>query len=144
MIVIDSGPLISFLNGSEGRRSDLARLVVRDDPYNIVVPWPVFTEVDLYLRGKGQREAAQALGVALVRGELRLENVSSTELAMAIALLGQYRDIDLDLPDAVVMAMTLQRHGAAFTWDFRHFRAVVVERGVPIPLVVQEHQIRPR
>ncbi|MEX0781699.1 MAG: type II toxin-antitoxin system VapC family toxin [Dehalococcoidia bacterium] len=141
MIVIDSGPLISFLNGNEGRRTDLARLVVGADPHGVIVPWPVFTEVDLFLRRRGQRRPAQALAETLLNGGLRLEPVAASELATAVALLRRYGDIDLDVPDAVVMAMSAQRGLSAFTWDFRHFRAVTIARGVPIPLVVEEHQL---
>lgn len=39
------------------------------------------------------------------------------------------------------MAMTDARKGKAFTWDFRHFRAVVLRRGEPIPLLVHEAEM---
>ena len=144
MIVVDSGPLISLMNRAEGRRHELAQLVIQDNPASAVVPWPVYTEVDLFLRGSGFASAAQALGESLLRGYLSLVHVTAGEFEMALSLMRRYESVGLDLPDATVMAMTATRSAQAFTWDFRHFRAVVLERGVSIPLIVQEFQMLER
>ncbi|HEX6031884.1 MAG TPA: PIN domain-containing protein [Tepidiformaceae bacterium] len=144
MIIVDSGPLISLLNRDEGRLHGLAQLVIQDNPAEVIVPWPVYTEVDLFLRGRGHARFAQALGEAFLRGELNLAQVTYSELQVALDLMRRYEKLGVDLPDATVMAMTATRGAAAFTWDFRHFRAVVLERGSAIPLVVQEFETQPR
>ena len=52
-------------------------------------------------------------------------------------------DSGVDLPDLVVMAMSNHRKAPILTWDFRHFRAVVLRRGHHWPLVVTEHELPP-
>jgi predicted nucleic acid-binding protein len=104
----------------------------------VVVPWPVFTEVDLLLRARGHAKAATAFGSALQDGVHRLEAPTASELGRAIALLERYQDLGLDLPDATTVAMAAARDAWAWTWDFRHFRAVTVGRGRGIALLVGE------
>jgi predicted nucleic acid-binding protein len=144
VIVVDTGPLVSLMNREEAGLHRFAALVIRDDSSSLIVPWPVYTEADLLLRRSGFRAEALVLGQALVTGELRLEAPGTVEFELGLRLLDRYASIGLDLPDAVVIAMAWSRSATAFTWDFRHFRAVVVERGLPVPLTVQEHQVRGR
>jgi hypothetical protein len=37
--------------------------------------------------------------------------------------------------------MAVARDGWAWSWDYRHFRAVTVERGRSVPLLVAEDQL---
>lgn len=134
MIVCDSGPLISAWNEDEGPRHRFSVATLELYAREIVVPWPVFTEVDLFLRRRGAGRAA----LALARGDFALSAPTPAELQSALDLLERYGDLGIDLPDAVVMAMTGARGARAFTWDFRHFRAVVFGRGEAIPLLVTE------
>jgi hypothetical protein len=106
-----------------------------------VVPWPVFTEVDLLLRARGHAKAATAFAAALAEGVHLLEPPTGAELGQAVALLEGYQDLGLDLPDAVTISMAATRDGWAWTWDFRHFRAVTVERGRGVPLLVAEDEL---
>jgi hypothetical protein len=39
------------------------------------------------------------------------------------------------------MAMSRHRRAEILTWDFRHFRAVVLRRGHHWPLLVAEHEL---
>ena len=63
---------------------------------------------------------------------------TSAELASALDILERYGDSGIDLPDAVVMAMSNARGARAFTRGFLHFRPVVFRRGETIPLLVAE------
>ena len=141
MIISDSGPLFSATNRREGALHRLAIERLERQRSEVIVPWPVYTEVDLLLRGRGHTTAAANLGRSLLRGDFRLEAPTGAELDTALDLLERYGDIGLDLPDAVVMAMTDARKGQAFTWDFRHFRAVVLRRGEHVPLLVNESEM---
>ena len=107
----------------------------------MVVPWPVFTEVDLLLRSRGHAKAATTFAAALLEGVHRLEPPTRTELEHAVALLERYQDLGLDLPDAVTISMSAARDGWAWTWDYRHFRAVMVKRDRGVPLLVAEDQL---
>jgi len=117
--------------------------LLRASARQVVVPWPVYTEVDLLLRTRGHAKAATAFGAALLDGVHVLEHPTAEELAHAIAILERYADLGLDLPDAVVIAMAARRRAWAWTWDYRHFRVVVVEHGQGVPLLVAEDELPP-
>jgi len=107
----------------------------------ILVPWPVYTEVDLLLRGRGHAAAAETFGRSLVDGVHVLSAPTDAELTAALDLGARYSDLDLDVPDLCVMAMSRRRRALVLTWDFRHFRAVSPARGRYWPLLVQEHEL---
>jgi predicted nucleic acid-binding protein len=97
--------------------------------------------VDLLLRARGHAKAATAFAAALGEGVHRVESPTAAELGQAVALLERYQGLGLDLPDAVTIAMAVARDGWAWTWDYRHFRAVTVGRGRSIPLLVAEDEL---
>ena len=129
------------MNRAEGERSRLARGLLGRLGRDVIVPWPVFTEVDLLLRRRGHQQAADVFGQALHDGVHRLVAPTADELALALDLLQRFGDTGVDLPDAAVMAMAAKRKADILTWDFRHFRAVVLRRGHHWPLLVQEHEL---
>ena len=55
----------------------------------------------------------------------------------------RYPDSGADLPDLCVMAMAARRKARILTWDFRHFRSVVIGRGQHWRLLVEEHELPP-
>jgi uncharacterized protein len=141
LIVVDTGPLVSALNRAEGRRHRFAAKLLSAAATSIVIPWPVFTEVDLLLRSRGHAKAATTFEAALLEGVHRLEAPTGAELGQAVALLERYQDLGLDLPDAVTISMAVARNARAWTWDFRHFRPVAVGRGRGVPLLVAEDEL---
>ena len=141
MIVCDTGPLVSAMNRSEGARHRFAAALLARLGRQVVVPWPVLTEVDLLLRSRGHAGAALMFGAALRDGVHRLEPTSQDELALALRLGERYPDSGAHLPDLVVMAMAESRRAPVLTWDFRHVRSVVLRKGHHWPLVVEEHEL---
>lgn len=107
----------------------------------VVVPLPVLVEVDLLLRSRGYPGAAITFGQSLLAGIHQLEAPTASELELAFDLGKHYLDSGVDLPDLVVMAMASHRQARILTWDFRHFRAVVLRRGHHWPLVVEENEL---
>jgi predicted nucleic acid-binding protein len=141
VIVADTGPLVSAINRAEGRRHRFATELLSVIGRDLLVPWPVFTELDLLLRARGHAHAAVVFGKALLDGVHRLEAPSDPELALTIDLAGRYETSGADLPDFTVMAMAAQRSAPILTWDFRHFRSVVLRRGHHWDLVVRESEL---
>jgi predicted nucleic acid-binding protein len=107
----------------------------------VIVPWPVLVEVDLLLRSRGYPGASITFAQSLLEGVHQLEAPTAAELELALKLAERYLNSGADLPDLVVMAMASQRRARVLTWDFRHFRAVVLRRGHHWPLLVEETEL---
>ena len=104
----------------------------------VIVPWPVLVETDLLLRSRGFPTAAIVFGESMATGVHRLESPTTADLELALKLGKRYKDSGADLPDLIVMAMAHHRKAQILTWDFRHFRSVVLKRGHHWPLLVSE------
>jgi predicted nucleic acid-binding protein len=141
VIICVTGPLVSAMNRSEGNRHRFAAELLARLGRQVIVPWPVLTEVDLLLRARGHADAALVFARSLHNGVHRLEAPTNEELATALGLGERYADSGVDLPDLTVMAMSRHRRAEILTWDFRHFRAVVLRRGHHWPLLVAEHEL---
>lgn len=141
MIVCDTGPIVSAVNRGERRRHQFASELLARLGRKVIVPWPVLVEVDLLLRARGFPQAATVFGESMVSGVHRLETPTDAELELALDLGKRYADSGVDLPDLIVMAIAHYRQAQILTWDFRHFRAVVLDRGHHWPLVVSESEM---
>lgn len=141
MIICDTGPLVSAINRGERRRHRFAAELLTRLGRDVIIPWPVLVEVDLLLRSRGHPEAALTFARSLVAGVHRLEAPHASDLELALKLGQRFLDSGADLPDLVVMAMASRRRSRILTWDFRHFRAVVLRRGHHWSLVVGENEL---
>lgn len=141
MIVCDTGPIVSAMNRSEGQRHRFAVELLSRLGRQVLVPWPVVTEVDLLLRSRGHAEAAITFEQALLDGIHQYAALSDTEYAFSLELARRYLDSGVDLPDLSVMAMAHTRNATILTWDYRHFRSVLAKRAQPWPLLVEEHEL---
>ncbi len=95
----------------------------------------------MLLRTREHPEAALAFARSLAAGVHRLECPKVAELELALQLAQRYMDSGADMPDLIVMAMASCRQARILTWDFRHFRAVVLRRGYHWPLLVEEQDL---
>ena len=138
MIICDTGPIVSAVNRAERRRHLFAAELLARLGRDVIVPWPVLVDVDLLLRARGYPRAATTFAESLAAGIHRLEAPTAGEFALALKLAKRYPDSGVDIPDLIVMAMASLRRASVLTWDFRHFRAVVLRRGHHWPLVVDE------
>jgi predicted nucleic acid-binding protein len=141
LIICDTGPLVSAINRGERQRHLFAAELLARLGRDLIVPWPVLVEVDLLLRARGYPEAAVAFAESLLAGIHRLVAPTTPEVELALKLAHRYMDSGADLPDLIVMAMASRRRARILTWDFRHFRAVVLRRGRHWPLVVEENDL---
>ena len=141
MIICDTGPLVSAINRGERRRHKFAAQLLARLGRDVIVPWPVYVEVDLLLRSRGHTEAALIFCASVADGIHRLETPTSEELDLALTLGTRYSGSGADLPDLVVMAMAAKRKATILTWDFRHFHSVVLRRGHHWLLLVQKEEL---
>lgn len=141
MIVCDTGPIISAINKGEKRRHLFAAELLARLGRKVIVPWPVLVETDLLLRSRGFPSAAIIFGESMATGVHRLESPTAADLELSLKLGKRFSDSGADLPDLIVMAMAYHRKAQILTWDFRHFRSVVLRRGHHWPLLVSETEM---
>ena len=141
MIVCDTGPIVSAINKGEKRRHLFAAELLARLGRKVIVPWPVLVETDLLLRSGGFPSAAIVIGESMATGVHRLESPTAADLELALKLGKRYSDSGAELPDLIVMAMAHHRKAQILTWDFRHFRSVVLKRGHHWPLLVAEAEM---
>lgn len=141
MIVCDTGPIVSAINKGEKRRHLFAAALLARLGRKVIVPWPVLVETDLLLRSRGFPSAAIVFGESMATGVHRLESPTAADLELALKLGKRYIDSGVDLPDLIVMAMAYHRKAQILTWDFRHFRSVVLKRGHHWPLLISESEM---
>jgi hypothetical protein len=78
------------VNRGERRRHSFAAELLSRLARRVIVPWPVFVEVDLLLRGRGHERAADALGGALLDGVHSLVSLTDSEPKTALDLGAKY------------------------------------------------------
>ena len=141
MIVCDTGPIVSAINKGEKRRHLFAAELLARLGRKVIVLWPVLVEIDRLLRSLGFPSAAIVFGESMATGVHRLESPTAADFELALKLGKRYSDSGADLPDLIVMAMAHHRKAQILTWDFRHFRSVVLKRGHHWPLLVAEAEM---
>jgi predicted nucleic acid-binding protein len=123
-VVADTGAILALLDADDQHHFAL-RTLYQADPSSWVLPWAVLPEVD-YLAGKHLGAPVRSAFLTdLANGAFQVEFGGGADLARAAALHAQYRQLDLGLTDAVVMAVAERlRAGAIATLDLRDFGAV--------------------
>ncbi len=94
-------------------------------------------------RSRGFPSAAIVFGESMASGVHRLESPTAADLELALKLGKRYKDSGAVLPDLIAMSMAHHRKAQILTWDFRHFRSVVLKRGHHRPLPVSETEMPP-
>ncbi|MFK7861800.1 MAG: PIN domain-containing protein [Granulosicoccus sp.] len=142
MIVCDTGPIVSAINKSEKRRNLFAAELLVRLVRKVIVPWPVLVETDLLLRSRDFPSAAIIFGESMATDVHRLESpTAAADLELALKLGKRYSDSGTGLPDLIVMAMAHHHKAQILTWNFRHFRSVVLKRVHHWLLLVSETEM---
>lgn len=106
------------------------------EPGLAIIPMPVLSEIDCLLRMKLGTAAELDFIDDIRAGVFTLEACVPGDLSRCAALIETYRDLDLGLADACVIACA-ERLGILriLTVDERHFRVVRTARGQPLVLL---------
>jgi uncharacterized protein len=124
MLVVDTGPLVAYLNRNDPDHIRCAALLESRTDDLLVTPY-VVTEA-CYLVGKYVgAEAEVNLVEALAAGDLSQVDIETGDLVRMAALMRQYAGFPLGIADASVIAVAerLEADEVA-TLDRRHFPAV--------------------
>jgi predicted nucleic acid-binding protein len=138
-VVVDTGPLLAAaLKRDEAH--ELAAALIAFGGRDLLVPDPVVTECEGFLRQRDAHESARRLLASLVGGAWVRMTMTPSLFAEAVAIDAHYRDIGLGLVDASVMAIAAATNSHVLTFDFRDFRAAPPVDGGSWDLVVDEAQ----
>ncbi|MFJ9181127.1 type II toxin-antitoxin system VapC family toxin [Streptomyces sp. NPDC102360] len=124
MLIVDTGPLVSFLNRNDPDHERCADLLESYDGELLVTPY-VLTEC-CYLVGKYVgADAEMNLVESVAGGDLTQVFPDGQDMTRIVELVRRYRGFPLGIADASVIA-TAERLKATevATLDHRHFRAV--------------------
>ncbi len=139
-VVGDTGPLVAAADRSAPSHQLIADLVARLGR-RLVLLDVVLAEADYLLRTRVGRLSAERLLGAVVAGDHRTAFLTPGLLSRAHELDVQYRDLELGLVDASIMAYAERHRLPILTLDFRDFRATSSSAG-PWRLVLNEADLR--
>jgi predicted nucleic acid-binding protein len=134
-LVADTGALNALFD-----RLDKHHKAVRDavmaESGAILVPVAILAELDYFLRTRLGQQAEERFLDGLLQGSFTLHPFTLEDAAECKRILIRYRDLDLGLAGASVIA-TAERTGVRriLTVDTRDFRAVQSSRGEPFELL---------
>jgi predicted nucleic acid-binding protein len=124
VIVADTGAIIAMIDRDEPHHRVL-REAFEARPGEWVLPWVILPEVDYLLRERGELGAAHAFFADLAEGAWSIEWNALGDLLRAHEIEERYRDLEMGLTDAVVMAIAERLEARAIaTLDLRDFAAV--------------------
>jgi uncharacterized protein len=126
IIVADTSALYAAFDASQPEHRD-ARSVMETDL--LLISPLVLTELDhLVHRDIGFPAALQvseALTARMAAGQYKLADLGVADLAVALSVRGQYKDLQLDLADSVgVVLADRYKTNQIFTLDQRDYRAI--------------------
>ena len=122
-LVLDTGPIVAALNEQDPDHKRCAALLTDAD--DLLIPSPILVEVDYWLVKLGGTQVWTDFVADITRGAYRLTHPSDTDLARAAELENTYRDLDLGLVDASIIALCERLNETTVaTLDHRHFSVV--------------------
>jgi predicted nucleic acid-binding protein len=134
-LIADSGGIYGLYDASE-KKHKMIRAAFEAEIGVIVIPMPILSEIDYLLRKKLGIRAELDFIDDVRAGAFALEPCTLEDLQRSRSLIETYRDLDLSLADACVIACA-ERLGTLriLTVDERHFRVVRTARGKPLVLI---------
>jgi predicted nucleic acid-binding protein len=134
-LVADSGALYALYDADDRHHLSVRQAVEREQG-SIFIPSAILGELDYLLREFLGIDAELDFLESLQAGVFTLETFTGADLERCRELIGQFRDLDLGLADASVIA-TAERLSVnrVLTVDERDFRVVVPKHGRPLTLV---------
>jgi predicted nucleic acid-binding protein len=143
-LIADSGGIYALYDASD-RNHRAVRRAVEAESGPLVLPAPVLAELDYLLRTRIGVEAELRLLEGIESGALTVEAFTGQDSARCRALLSKYRELDLGLADASVVAVA-ERLGVRriLTVDERDFRAVRSKDGEGFVLVPRDERVKGR
>ena len=134
-IIADSGAVYGLYDLRDASHTRL-RKAVETERDLIVLPAPTLGEIDYLLRSRLGNTALLHFLADVQEGAFAIESMTMADVRRCAALIEKYRDLDLGLADASVVALA-ERLGTdrILTVDQRDFRVLRSARGKPFRLL---------
>jgi uncharacterized protein len=135
VILLDTSGLWAALDVRQSQHAG-AKAAIRADAGPLVLSPFVLSELDYLIATRVSMSAARALLAEVGQGAYRLEPMDAADITEAVAIIDQYRDLELGLADASLVVLS-RRYGVndVLTLDERHFRAIEGSRGQPFRIL---------
>ncbi|MGH2829752.1 MAG: type II toxin-antitoxin system VapC family toxin [Actinomycetota bacterium] len=140
-IVLDTAPLVASADRRD-RAAGLARQLISRGAGDMIVPDPVLAEAEWLIRSRISPASARSLLESVRVGDLKRVPLDGSLYDRAVEYDRTYKDLNLGLVDASVMALAEQTRGLVLTFDFRDFRATRPLRGGWWRLAIDEETYR--
>ena len=128
-LIADSGALYGLYDSSDKHHISLRR-ALEAELGPIIIPAPILSEIDYLLRMRLGMDAELDFMQDIILGSFNLEQFTHADIVRSRALVEKYRDLDLGLADASVIATAERLHvDRILTVDERDFRTVRSESG---------------
>jgi predicted nucleic acid-binding protein len=123
-LILDTGPLLAALDAADPDHDRCAALLTTLDE-DLLIPVLVLAELDYWCARRLSPDAWSIFLEDVLAGAYRVEAPTAIDLSRCRDLQERYRDLQLGIVDASVMALAerLEEPKLA-TLDQRHFRAV--------------------
>jgi predicted nucleic acid-binding protein len=125
-VLVDTGPIVAILS----RRDQYHQICVealRDMPGPLFTCWPVITEAAWLLRQHGN--AVLQLLNSLDNGFLEILSLTSADAKTIASIMKKYRDIGIQLADALLHIAARDGLDTIFTLDQRDFSVYRLPKG---------------
>ncbi|MBA3487997.1 MAG: PIN domain-containing protein [Longispora sp.] len=124
MLIVDTGPLVAYLNKNDSDHQACAQLLESRTDELLVTPYAV-TEACYMLSKFVSPDAEINLIEAIAAGDLTQVDILGSDLVRIAQIMRQYRGFPLGIADASAVAIA-ERYNLTevATLDQRHFRAV--------------------
>lgn len=123
-LICDTSGVLALYDASNADHAATAA-VVEAETGDLLMPVVLCAEIDYLLNARLGAEAARDFARALKREELTLVPFEKGDLLRSAEVLDQYRDLEIGLADAMVVASAERlRVFRLLSFDHRHFRAI--------------------
>lgn len=120
-LILDSGPLVAYLDSSDPDRPRCRRLIEETGELRIV-PAPVLVEVDYFVHVRAHPQVMVSFLNDIVNDSFRIEELAVTDYERVRDLCDKYADSDIGFVDAAVLAIVERLNEPKLaTLDHRHF-----------------------
>ncbi len=128
-VIADSGAIYALYDADDKHHAAVTR-ALKKERGSIIIPTVILAEIDYLLREFLGVEAEIDFLDGIVTATYNLEPLQVTDLSRCRELIAQYRDLDIGLADAAIVA-TAERLGVEriLTVDTRDFRAIKPIKG---------------